>query len=71
MKYHVSIPIKGTSTFTVTADSEEAAIEAAWKSVDDGKRGDVTWEYFEDERTGDTVEAVPDEKPTPRRSGAK
>lgn len=60
MKFYVSIPIKGTSTFTVNADSEEAAIEAAWKKVDDGKRGDVTWEYFEDRRTGDNVEAVPE-----------
>lgn len=51
MKYSVSIPIKGTSTFTVTADSEEAAIEAAWKKVHGGKDGDVTWEYFVDSRT--------------------
>lgn len=66
MKYHVSIPIKGTSTFSVTADSKEAAIAAAWDKVDAGKRGDVTWDYFEDRRTGDEVEVVPQEKrPTP------
>lgn len=65
--YHVSIPIKGTSTFTVKATSEADAIAAAWKKVDDGKRGDVTWEYFEDSRTGDVVEAIPD-RATPSES---
>lgn len=60
MKYYVSIPIKGTSTFEVSAASEGEAIEAAWRAIDKGKDGEVTWEYFEDQRTGDTVEAVPD-----------
>lgn len=72
MKYHVSIPIKGTSTFEVTADCEEDAITAAWAKVDDGKRGDVTWEYFEDARTGDIVEAMPQEKrATPTKGSAR
>jgi len=56
VKFYVSIPIKGTSTFEVEADDEESAEKAAWDAVDEGTNGDVTWEYFEDARTGDTVE---------------
>lgn len=59
MKYHVSIPIKGTSTFEVEAVDEVAAICAAWTAVDEGQSGDVTWEYHEDSRTGDVPEAIP------------
>lgn len=60
--YHVSFPIKGTSTFCVTASSEEEALAAATEKLDAGEYGDVEWEYFEDERTGDTVEVTTDDE---------
>jgi hypothetical protein len=68
VKYHVSIPIKGTSTFEVEAADDEAAKQAAWDAIDEGTNGDVTWEYFEDPRTGDEVDVMPQEKrATPKR----
>lgn len=41
----VSIPIAGTCTYTVEADSKEEAIEKAWgMNADDD--GEVEWEFY-------------------------
>lgn len=45
MKYIVSIPITGTVSFEVEANGSQSAIDAAWKQIDAGKDGDVTWEF--------------------------
>lgn len=51
-KYIVSIPIAGSVTVEVEADSAKAAKDAAWQKVDefdseDDENFDITWEFFE------------------------
>jgi hypothetical protein len=45
MKYIVTIPIAGHISFEIEAETEEAAIKAAWDA--DTDNGDVTWEMLE------------------------
>jgi hypothetical protein len=71
VKYHVSIRIKGTSTFEVEAEDKESAEAAAWSAVDAGEDGYVEWEYFEDRRTGDTVEVSAPYESSPSSSKAE
>lgn len=46
-KFWVSIPITGVVGFAVTAEDEESAKAAAWERVDEGKKGEIEWEYTE------------------------
>lgn len=44
-EYYVTIPITGHVGFTVTAEDKESAKEAAWQAIDDGREGNIEWEY--------------------------
>lgn len=57
--WNVQIPITGHLEYTVTADSEAAAFEAAWDRYADGDHGDDEpfWEAVESVGTGNVCHA--------------
>jgi hypothetical protein len=49
-EFSVSIPIAGRVIYSVNAESEEAAIEAAWDKFNEGgvdSADDIEWEAFD------------------------
>jgi len=57
--YEVEIPIAGSICIEVEAEDREAAIKAAWESIDiNGEgAGEITWEYYEQITRGNVLYA--------------
>ncbi len=56
-KYSVSIPIAGSCTVEVEAESEAGAVEAAWAVVDDEQARHLEWEFFSSLVDGNVLHA--------------
>lgn len=61
-KYYVSIPIAGSITIEVEADSAKAAKAVAWEKINENSGdpediGDVTWEYMDQIVSGNVCAA--------------
>ena len=57
----VSIPIAGSVTFDVEAVDEASAKAKAWAKIEDGEKGEVTWEFFETLVDGNCLNAPQNE----------